>query len=333
MSQGEKINKVDKRHQKPIFLCFLKDMRYHIFAVPLLFLLLCFVMYFQEVSFEKLWYPFFMVLLFNLCYLVLKYIEYSKLIRLLRSFNSENVEVPELLGSNSELFKLYIENIEKNTLFFGTQMRKKNDELQEIKDNISLWAHQIKTPLTALKIELKDDKNRLFEINEYVNSLMQIVRLDGGGRDFVFERLSLIELIKGELRYFAPLFISKGLNLELKLDEGLMITSDKKWLSFVLRQLLSNAIKYTKKGSIRLYTAGDELVVEDSGIGILSEDIPRLFERTYTGENGRIDMNASGLGLYLSKKVLKMLNMDIRIESQVAKGTKIFISLQNCKIS
>lgn len=307
-------------------------MRYQILALPAFFALFCSVLYLQNVSLENIAYAFFIILLFNFFYLILKYAAYSKKIKFLMNFSSEQADRAESLSFDSELYGLYIENMGKSLLSFRDEMRKKDEELQEIKDNISLWAHQIKTPLTALKIELKDDKNRLFEINEYVNSLMQLVRLGDRGSDFVFERLNLFEAVKAELRYFAPLFISKGLNLELRIDEEIAIISDKKWLSFVLRQLISNAVKYTKKGFVKLYILENSLVIEDSGIGILSEDIPRIFERSYTGKNGRIDKSASGLGLYLSKKICDMLNLGLRLESDTERGTKIFINLQNCKI-
>ena len=105
------------------------------------------------------------------------------------------------------------------------------------------------------------------------------------------------------------------------------VLTDEKWLVFVLEQLLSNALKYTRSGRISIHMEGKELVVEDTGIGIQAEDLPRVFEKGFTGYNGRTDKKSTGIGLYLCKSVMDKLRHQIRIESEVGIGTKIYLNL------
>ena len=106
------------------------------------------------------------------------------------------------------------------------------------------------------------------------------------------------------------------------------VLTDEKWLVFVIEQLLSNAIKYTNKGKISIYPLEDKkLVIEDTGIGISKEDIPRIFDKGFTGYNGRTDKKATGLGLYLCKNILDKLSHKISIESEVGVKTKVILDL------
>ena len=116
----------------------------------------------------------------------------------------------------------------------------------------------------------------------------------------------------------------------------LVVTSDEKWLSFVVEQLLSNAVKYMQEGVITIQTGQNEteafLCMEDQGIGIRQEDIPRVFEQGYTGFNGHTDKHSTGIGLYLCKQVLTKLGHTIRITSEPGKGTQVWIGFSLQKI-
>jgi signal transduction histidine kinase len=101
-----------------------------------------------------------------------------------------------------------------------------------------------------------------------------------------------------------------------------MIYTDAKWLSFIVEQLLSNAIKYTKQGVIRIYSENKMLIVEDTGIGIRKEDLPLVFERGYTGHTGRLDKRASGIGLYLANKIAGALQMRMELGPREGGGTR-----------
>ncbi len=198
----------------------------------------------------------------------------------------------------------------------------------------TLWAHQIKTPIAAMRLLLESEapnrqllSAKLFEIEQYVEMVLSYLRLEGEGSDFVLRRYNLDDIIRGAVRKFAPLFIQKKISLDFR-ETHFQVLTDEKWLSFVLEQLLSNALKYTQQGAISLYGEGTAtLVIADTGIGIAPEDLPRIFERGYTGYNGRIDRQATGLGLYLCRRILHQLGHGISIDSAVGRGTTVRLDL------
>ena len=139
------------------------------------------------------------------------------------------------------------------------------------------------------------------------------------------KRYDFNELIQDVIKKQATFFIQK--KLTLKIDPiDLQVLTDAKWLSFVLEQILSNALKYTKTGGIHIFVEDEVLYIEDTGIGIKQEDLPRLFEKGFTGYNGHEHQKATGLGLYMAKKVLNNLELDINIESQIDQGTQVYVT-------
>lgn len=202
-------------------------------------------------------------------------------------------------------------------------------------DFFAMWAHQIKAPIAALKLLLQSDKQdvtackgEVFKIEHYVEMALGFLRFEEMGNDLELLSYELEPIVKQSIKKFAPMFISKHLSVNLK-DLNVKILTDEKWLSFVIEQLLSNAVKYTSSGGITIRTCTENeqlcIITEDTGIGIRSEDLPRLFEKGFTGYNGRMDKKASGLGLYLCKSICDKLGHKISIESQENKGTKVTI--------
>lgn len=215
------------------------------------------------------------------------------------------------------------------------QLSENNQKYSDMSEYITLWAHQMKTPITAINLLLNefdhDDKykikEQLFEIERYVDTVLQFMRLDTMNSDLLLKEYSLMKIVKQGIKYYSKVFINKGISL--KLDEfNTTVVTDEKWLFFVIKQILSNALKYTDEGSISIYVVPDKtLVIEDTGIGISEEDIHRIFERGFTGYNGRLDKKATGIGLYLSKQILEKLNHNIKIYSQLGIGTRVEINL------
>ncbi|SDA61266.1 Histidine kinase-, DNA gyrase B-, and HSP90-like ATPase [Butyrivibrio sp. INlla18] len=222
------------------------------------------------------------------------------------------------------------------------------EAIREKEDFFALWAHQIKTPIAAMKLLLADEepdmgdcKRELFKIENYVETALNYLRFEGMSGDMLLEKTSLEPLVKQVVKKYSTIFIHKHLSVELE-NLDITILTDEKWLSFVLEQALSNALKYTKEGGIKIFTripeegetsADTEIVVRDTGVGISSEDLPRVFEKGYTGYNGRMDMKASGIGLYLCKGVCDKLGHKIRIESEVSKGTDVVITVCKEKVN
>ncbi len=209
-------------------------------------------------------------------------------------------------------------------------------ERKETQDFYTAWVHQIKTPIAVMKLALggpeSPDKSalqeELFRIEQYTNMVLAYQRLSGGANDLVIGEYSLDALIRPVIRAFAPQFISKKLKL---IYEGtdLAIVTDKKWFQCILEQLLSNAVKYTPAGTIAIAVENGVLSVSDTGIGIAPEDLPRIFEKGYTGVNGRLNEQSSGLGLYLCGKAAALLNIPIRAESTPGQGSRFSLCLQS----
>ena len=214
-------------------------------------------------------------------------------------------------------------------------------ERRDMVDYYTLWAHQIKTPIAAMRLLMQSEESErnkelsleLFKIEQYVEMVLQYLRTDSESSDFIIMKHSLDDMVRQAVRKYAKMFIYKKISLDLKGLNREVITDDK-WLVFVIEQILSNSLKYTSSGTISIYLEGDStLVVEDTGIGIRPEDLPRVFEKGFTGYNGRDDKKSTGIGLYLCKRILTKLSHTIAVESEVGKGTKVKIGLDSVNLT
>jgi signal transduction histidine kinase len=204
----------------------------------------------------------------------------------------------------------------------------------------TLWVHQIKTPIAAMRLLLQAEassnksalENELFKIEQYVEMVLSYLRLGSATTDYKIQRYELNDIVKQAIRKYAKLFIQKKIVLEYEELNDSVLT-DEKWLLFVIEQILSNALKYTKTGKISIYLKQPKvLCIEDTGIGISPEDVPRVFDNGYTGYNGRSDKKATGLGLYLCKTIIKKLGHEISLSSQEGSGTKVELNLATVDI-
>lgn len=201
---------------------------------------------------------------------------------------------------------------------------------REAEDYYAMWAHQIKTPIAAMRLLLQQGAEpdraavsaELFRIEQYVEMVLSYQKLEGDSSDFVLKKRPLDEIVRGCIRKYARLFIIKKLPLNFR-ETGMTVYTDEKWLAFMIEQILANALKYTSKGEISIYAEGRALVIEDTGIGISPEDLPRLGERGFTGYNGREDKKSTGLGLYLCKNICAKLGHKLIIESTPNVGTRV----------
>ena len=226
------------------------------------------------------------------------------------------------------------------------EMDKKNraieerEKLNDLMDYYTLWAHQIKTPIAASSLlvgEIEDKKvknqleQELFKIESYVNIVLQYLRLESFHEDLVLKKENVEDLVKEIVKKYAIFFIQKDLSLNLH-DLDRTIITDRKWFVVILEQVLSNSLKYTSQGGIEIYFQEDTLYIKDSGLGIQDADLLRVFERGFSGYNGRLTQQSSGLGLYLSKKIADELGHQISIASQVGQGTTVMINFSEKKM-
>ena len=197
----------------------------------------------------------------------------------------------------------------------------------------TLWSHQAKTPLAAIDLLLKEkepDKSllelQLFQARQYVDMALQYQRLSGSFTDLVLCRCPLEAIVKQAVKEVSALFIYKKIHLVLE-DLSQTVLTDEKWLRFAIVQLLSNAVKYTPSGSVMVYSKQGKLYIQDTGIGIRPEDLPRIFEWDYTGCNGHRTSRSTGVGLNLCKRALDLLGHTISIQSVPGQGTTVVIGL------
>lgn len=202
-------------------------------------------------------------------------------------------------------------------------------------DYYTIWAHQIKTPIAAMDLRLqKEDsplsrqlEGELFRISQYVEMVLMFLRLDSASTDYLIREYELDALIRQAVKKFSGEFIGRRLRLSYE-PLAVRVLTDEKWLSFVLEQVLSNALKYTPSGGITITMERPGILcIRDTGIGIAPEDLPRIFEKGYTGTHGRSDKKASGIGLYLCRRICTNLGHKIWAESAPDVGTAIYLDL------
>lgn len=200
-------------------------------------------------------------------------------------------------------------------------------------DYYTAWVHEIKTPIAVMKLCLNGDgekdrvlQTELFRIERYVDMVLDYVRLESNSNDLVIEQFGFDEIIRDVLRKYASQFVFKKIRLSCDIAPEQVIT-DKKWLSFILDQLISNALKYTSSGEITVKAGQNVIRISDTGTGIATEDIPRIFEKGFTGLNGRINRKSSGLGLFLSQKAARLLSAEITCESVRGEGSTFTVCL------
>ncbi len=214
-----------------------------------------------------------------------------------------------------------------------------NARYHDMTEYYTVWAHQIKTPIAAIRLALQNEDTPLSRrltgevgrVEQYVQMALTYLRLGSDSSDYVIRSCALDDIVRPAVRRFAGEFIQRKIQLNYQMLNYTVIT-DEKWLGFVVEQVLSNALKYTPQGSVSIYMEPEGvLCIRDTGIGIAPDDLPRVFEKGYTGYNGRSHRKASGLGLYLCREILTRLGHSVSAESQVDHGTTIRIDLRQHK--
>ena len=207
-----------------------------------------------------------------------------------------------------------------------------------MQDYYAMWVHQIKVPISAMRMLLQDQSKssplnvQLFNIEQYVEMALSYVRLESDYTDYVIKKYQLNDIVTQAVRKYGPLFIAKKISVDIETID-ISVNTDEKWLVFVVEQILSNSLKYTKTGTISIRAEQPAtLVISDTGIGIAPEDIPRITEKGFTGYNGRTGRKSSGIGLYLCREILDRLHHTMRIESKVGVGTTVYLDLSTADL-
>lgn len=215
----------------------------------------------------------------------------------------------------------------------------------DYKAYIEMWVHEVKTPLAAAKLVIQNNPcsfsesllEEMEKIEGFVEQALYYARSTNPEKDYLIKNISLQETVNKVIRKHSKTFIFKKIKLEIE-DIDVMIYSDAKWLEFILDQIVSNALKYTPEeyGILKICITKEEdsimLHITDNGMGIPASDLPRIFDKGFTGKNGRMNEKATGMGLYLCKTLCDKLYLGITADSQLEKGTTITITFPISKL-
>ncbi len=279
------------------------------------------------------------VLLGAVC-LVSGFIRYYKRHReMLRILENVQILSGELEGGKTLAEEDLTAMVKKLKRLLDESETARRDDAKESMDYYTTWVHQIKTPISTMKMMLEGEDSEesrsllseLFRIEQYAEMALSYIRLGDDSSDYVFKEYDLDGIIRDAVRKYAPQFIRKKIGLNYG-GTDVKVLTDEKWLRFVIEQVLSNSIKYTREGSVTITVTPEKVLkIADTGIGIAPEDVPRIFEKGFTGYNGRLGRKSTGLGLYLCKTACSRLSHKISAESEPGKGTVISIDLSSEK--
>ena len=303
------------------------------------------VAFLYNVRLDCLKYALLLVVVWLLLYVVTEYRRFRQKHRLLEMLKKNPQECVRELPAYRNLLEMDYQEL--LTVLNDRIVELKSEERisrQDLNDYYGMWVHQIKTPIAAMHIllqameeespgtsELKEMKMELFKMEQYVEMVLTYLRMEDMSGDLRFENVSVDKVLKQSIRKYSQMFILQKISLKYQPVESNVLT-DEKWLRFVTEQILSNALKYTgKDGIVRICMEENDgrqcLVIADNGIGIQAEDLPRVFEKGFTGYNGRADKKSTGIGLYLCKKIMDKMGHRIWIDSEVGKGTRVYLDL------
>ena len=320
-----------------IFGAYIKQKSKILLIILLFCIIFAIVFYLYKLPVEAVIYPSLLCILFGTILIVLDFAKIKrrhKILEKLGNMPSAMIdELPSVSNINDYGYQRIIRSLQKEISQLESDS---NNRFNDMVDYYTVWAHQIKTPIASMRLTLQNEDtplsrkllSDLFRIEQYVEMIMAFLRLDSTSSDYVFKEHNIDTIIRQAVKKYANEFIDRKISLVYNPINYTVVTDDK-WLSFVIEQILSNALKYTRKGSIKIYMNENMMLcIEDTGIGIAPEDLPRIFEKGYTGYNGRNDKKASGLGLYLCKRICKNLDTGITVLSEIDKGTIVRIDLK-----
>ncbi len=327
-----------RRSYAEVFLWYLKDHKKTLILFVLFILIFSAVFSLYSLPMEAVLYAALLSGLSAAVFAAVDFTRYVRRHRILESFREQIALEWEKLPPVRFLFEEDYRGMIETLLEERRTAASLSDARQsEMEDYYTLWAHQIKTPISAMRLLLQAKAQdpsdaellaELFKIEQYVNMVLGYLRIESSSTDLVLQNCSLSSLIRQAVKSYASVFIRKKITLDF-CETDCVVLTDEKWMVFVLEQLLSNALKYTGSGGrIRIFMpdpARKILYIEDTGIGIDETDLPRVFEKGFTGGNGRIDKKATGIGLYLCRKIVRRLSHKIEIESRAGVGTTVKI--------
>ncbi|MBZ2202593.1 two-component sensor histidine kinase [Lentilactobacillus hilgardii] len=264
-----------------------------------------------------------------------KYTDVKSINTLIREGNFKQIHLHGFYGH------LYARALRKVTKQRLTESKSLTASLKTREDYLTLWSHEMKTPLTSLlmiaennpTVPSEEVSEKIELVNYQLKQLLTFDRLDDFNHDLVFEKIDLSDCIKRVIQQNASFFLSHEVMPKIAVPPVKILT-DSKWLSFILEQVITNAVKYSNKnGVVQISFNNDTLTITDHGIGITKSDLPRVFEQGFTGGNGRTHGEATGMGLYMTQQIAKILDIKVGISSTENVGTTVKITFNPKKIT
>ena len=321
---------------------YLKDRTLFLLINFILFIILCGIMLLININSVIIFLIFCIWFFPVLTYILIEFVKQKVLYNELNSI-MDNLDKKYLLP---EIMK-EPENIEGKLLYDVLRQANKDmhehvknyrDRENEYREYIETWVHEIKTPIASTRLIIENNQNEVTrninyeikKIEEYIEQVLYYSRSNNVSKDYLIKEVSLATVVRSVIKKNSRDFISKSISVDIEAVEG-TVYSDAKWLEFILNQVIGNAIKYMRErnGKVKIYTIHNEnnivLTIEDNGIGIIEKDINRVFEKGFTGENGRQFGKSTGIGLYLCKKLAQQLGLGLTLTSKTGEGTKVRI--------
>lgn len=323
-----------------LFLSYLKKIRFQLIAVLICTLILTAVILLSDLPAAELFYGGILCTVFLLILAIADFVSFYRRHILMKKIaealplteslplSLKHLPNPQNLAEEDD-FRL-IEHLRREITVLSDRFTEKERERQ---DYYTVWAHQIKTPIAAMRLLMQtgeivcpEAEGKLLEIEQYVEMALGYLRMESEFTDYRIRQCDLDGILRSVIHAYAGQFIRKKLSLNFR-PTSLTVLTDEKWLSFVIGQILQNSLKYTRRGGITIHSEGRSLIIEDTGIGIAPDDLPRIGQKGFTGQNGRMEQKSTGLGLYLCKTILGRLSHTLEITSTVGVGTKVIIGL------
>ncbi len=321
-----------------MFKNYMRSKKYIIGILLLISLIFAIVFYFENMPVNTVVYAFILSFVSVLIIAVFDFLQHNKKCKKLKKSitNVPYIENFQAYNANG-VEQLQVELIEALAMYVNDIKEQKTKNETEIIDFYTMWVHQIKTPIFALKLLIKKYPensallSELTKIEQYSDMVLNFVKLNDASTELDIKSHSVKEILSESIKDFSGVFISKKIKLKTNFSD-LTIKTDKKWLKFIVDQVISNSLKYTEQGEICIDMSDNKIIIEDTGIGISAEDLPRVFEKGFTGKIGRLYQNSTGIGLYLCKKSADLLGVKINISSQKGRGTIVEIILNQKEI-
>lgn len=322
------------------FIDYLKDKILEILLTNLLAIITIFILYALKCNIWIIFDIVFLIYLVEVINLTNDYIKrkkfYNHTLNLLEQIDNKNLIHELILDANFIDGKIIKEILYETNKYKIEEINKYKNKEKEFKEYIEMWVHEIKTPLASALLTTYNNEGKLSEdikieldrIENYVQQVLFYARSEVANKDYIVKKVSLENIINKVILKHKRDFLIKKINLELK-DLDVLVNTDTKWLEYIIDQIITNSIKYIEENpKIKIYTIQNKndikLIIEDNGIGITPNDLPRIFDKGFTGSNGRGNHTSTGIGLYLVKKLCDKLKHDIQIESK--NGTKAIIT-------